>query len=134
MSGEHEVVTPAGLAPAVGFAHALVAAPGRVVYLAGQTAQDESGAVRGDGLVEQFDLAVGNLLSALRAAGGEPRHVVSLTVFVTDMAAYRETRSALGGIWRSRFGRHYPAMALVGVNALVDPAALVELQGVAVIS
>jgi enamine deaminase RidA (YjgF/YER057c/UK114 family) len=111
----------------------MVAAPGRLVYLAGQTAQDDSGVVRGDGMVEQFDRAIANLLAALRAAGGEPEQVVSLTVYVTDMDAYRRARTELGAVWRERFGRHYPAMALVGVTSLVDPAALVELQGVAVI-
>jgi enamine deaminase RidA (YjgF/YER057c/UK114 family) len=72
-------------------------------------------------------------MTAVRAAGGSAEHIVSLTVFVTDMAAYRESRSRLGEIWRAHLGTHYPAMAVVGVHELVDPAALVELQAIAVI-
>ena len=134
MSNGHEVVTPAGLAPAVGFAHAIVAAPGQLVLLAGQTAQDEHGVVRGEGMVEQFDRAIANLLTAVRDAGGKPHHVVSLTIYVTDMDAYRHATRELGETWRAHFDRHYPAMALVEVTSLVDPAALVEVQGVAVIA
>ncbi len=134
MSGSpHTVVRAPGLAPPSGYAHAVVAAPGRLVHLGGQTAQGPDGVIRGSTVVEQWDRAAANLLTALRAAGGEPDHLVAMTVYVTDIAAYRGSLPALGGVWRSRFGRRYPAMALVGVVELFDPAALVELTGVAVI-
>jgi len=132
-SAGHEIVTSAELAPPAGYAHAVVAAPGRVVYLGGQTAQDAGGTVRGHTLVAQFERAADNLLAALRAAGGAPDHLVSLTIYVTDMASYRESTRALGASWRARFGRRYPAMALIGVNALLDPEARIELVGVAVV-
>ena len=134
MNEGHEVVAPTGLAPAVGFSHAVVAAQGRLVFLAGQTAQDEAGVIRGQGMTEQFDRALANLLTVLREAGGEPEHLVSLTVYVTDMDAYRQATRELGQVWRERFGRHYPAMALVEVTSLVDPAAVVEVQGMAVVA
>jgi enamine deaminase RidA (YjgF/YER057c/UK114 family) len=129
----HEIVTAPELAPPVGFAHAVRAAPGRTVFLGGQIAMDPDGAISGATLPSQFDHAAANLLTALRAAGGEPEHLVSLQVFVTDVAAYRSALAELGSIWRGRFGRHYPAMGLFGVRELFDPAALVELMGVAVV-
>jgi enoyl-CoA hydratase/carnithine racemase len=132
MSG-HEIISSPELAPPVGFAHAVRAAPGRTVWLGGQIAADSDGAIAGATLPSQFDRAAANLLTALRAAGGEPEHIVSLQVFVTDVAAYRAALGELGVIWRARFGRHYPAMGLFGVTELFDPAALVELMGVAVV-
>lgn len=129
----HDIVTPPELAKPVGFAHAVRAAPGRTVYLGGQIAVDADNRIRAATLPSQFDVAAANLLTALRAAGGEPEHLVSLQVFVTDVAAYRAALGELGIIWRERFGRHYPAMGLFGIAELFDPAALVELMGVAVV-
>lgn len=129
----HRIVNPPELAEPVGFAHAVVAAPGRTVYLAGQTAQGPDGVIVGGSVVEQFDVAAGNLATALTAAGGAPEHLVSLTVYVTDMPAYRAALAALAPVYRRHFGRHYPAMALLGVAELVDPAALLEILGVAVV-
>jgi enamine deaminase RidA (YjgF/YER057c/UK114 family) len=129
----HRIVTAEGLAPPVGFAHAVVAAPGRTVYLGGQAAQGPDGVVTGTTVDEQFDVAAGNLVTALRAAGGEPEHLVSLQVFTTSAAAYRAALSELGATYRRHFGRHYVATALFEVAGLFDPAARVELLGIAVI-
>jgi enamine deaminase RidA (YjgF/YER057c/UK114 family) len=129
----HRVVAAPDLAPAIGYSHAVAASPGRVVYLSGQTSQDPRGSIAGDTVVEQFDVAAKNLTVALAAAGGRPEHLVSLHVFVTDLAAYRASRAPLGEVWRTHFGRHYPAMAVIGVTGLYDPAAKVELMGIAVI-
>jgi enamine deaminase RidA (YjgF/YER057c/UK114 family) len=118
------IVNPPELPDPVGFSHAVVA--GGVVYLAGQIGE-------GGSLVEQFDSAAERLLIALRAAGGQPDHLASLVVYVTDMNEYRASLSDLGSVWRRHFGRRYPAMALVGVAALVEPDAKVELMGVAVL-
>ena len=129
----NEIVTSSELAPPVGFAHAVVAGPGRTVYLGGQTAQDTTGAIVGTTIVEQFDQACGNVAAALRAAGGQPSDLVSLVIYVTDLEAYRGSLKELGRAHRRHFGRHYPAMALFGVTGLFDPAAMVELVGVAVV-
>jgi enamine deaminase RidA (YjgF/YER057c/UK114 family) len=129
----HRIVTAEGLAPPVGFAHAVVAAPGRTVYLGGQAAQGPDGVVTGTTVAEQFDVAAGNLVTALRAAGGEPEHLVSLQVFTTSAAAYRAALSELGATYRRHFGRHYVATALFEVAGLFDPNARVELLGIAVI-
>jgi enamine deaminase RidA (YjgF/YER057c/UK114 family) len=130
----NEIVISPDLAPPVGFAHAVVAGPGKTVYLGGQTAQDQSGAIVGETMVEQFDQAAGNVAAALRAAGGEPTDLVSLVIYVTDLEAYRASLKELGAAHRKHFGRHYPAMALFGVTGLFDPAAMVELVGVAVVA
>ena len=129
----HRVVNPEGLAPPVGFAHAVVAAPGRTVYLGGQAAQGPDGAIAGATLAEQFDLAAANLVAALAAAGGAPGHLVSLHVYVTDAAAYRAALAELGAAYRRHLGRHFVATALFEVAGLFDPAAKVELVGVAVV-
>ena len=130
----HRIVTAPGLAEPVGYAHAVVAAPGRTVYLGGQIAQGSDGTVRGDTVVEQFDLAAANLVAALAAAGGRPDDLVSLLVFVTDVAEYRASLSELGAVWRRHFGSRYPAVALLGVAELFEPDARVELVGTAVIA
>ncbi|TME47640.1 MAG: RidA family protein [Chloroflexi bacterium] len=129
----HRVITASELAPPVGYAHAIAAAPGRVVFLGGMTAQRQDGTITGETMVEQFELSVRNLNVALRAAGGRPDHLVSLQIFVTDVEAYRTSLRPLGHVWRSQFGRHYPAMAVIGVRELLDPAAKVELMGIAVV-
>ena len=129
----HRVVNPEGLAPPVGFAYAVVAAPGRTVYLGGQAAQGPDGAIVGATLAEQFDLAAANLVAALAAAGGAPGHLVSLHVYVTDAAAYRAALAELGAAYRRHLGRHFVATALFEVAGLFDPAAKVELVGIAVV-
>ena len=73
------------------------------------------------------------MLAVVRAAGGEPEHIGRMTVFVTDLPAYRGARAELGAVWRARMGRHYPAMALVEVRGLVEPGALVEIEATAVL-
>jgi enamine deaminase RidA (YjgF/YER057c/UK114 family) len=127
-----DLINSPDLAAPVGFSHAVRA--GDTVYLAGQTAQGPGGAIIGESVVEQFDVAAGNLVTALRAAGGEPEDLVSLQVFVTAVAEYKDSLMALGGVWRRHFGRRYPAMGLFGVTELFDPAAKVELMGVAVVA
>lgn len=129
----HEIVTAPGLAAPVGFAHAVIAAPGRTVYLGGQTAQDRDGSIVGTSMADQFDTAAGNVVAALEAAGGFPGHLVSLVIYVTDVGAYKAALPELGPLWRKHFGRHYPAVALLGVTELFDAEALIELIGTAVI-
>ena len=118
------IVNPPELPEPIGFAHAVVA--GGRVYLGGQIGE-------GATLVEQFDSAAGRLVTALRAAGGEPDQLVSLVVYTTDIDSYRSSTRELGEVWRRHFGKRYPAMALVGVSALFETAAQVELMGVAVL-
>jgi enamine deaminase RidA (YjgF/YER057c/UK114 family) len=127
-----ELINSPDLAPPVGFSHAVRA--GDTIYLAGQTAQVPDGSIVGETIIEQFERAAANLMTALRAAGGEPDDLVSLQVFVTSVDEYRDSLPGLGRVWRRHFGRRYPAMGLFGVTELFDPAAKVELMGVAVLS
>ncbi|SDI29792.1 Enamine deaminase RidA, house cleaning of reactive enamine intermediates, YjgF/YER057c/UK114 family [Actinokineospora alba] len=129
----HEIVTAPGLAAPVGFAHAVIATPGRAVYLGGQTAQDADGNIVGTAMADQFDVAAGNVVAALAAAGGSPGHLVSLVIYVTDVSAYKAALPELGPLWRKHFGRHYPAVALLGVTELFDAEAMIELIATAVI-
>ncbi|MGW3142127.1 RidA family protein [Streptomyces sp. NPDC001139] len=128
-----ERINPSELSPPAGFSHAVVATGGRIVFLAGQTALDTDGKVVGDTLPEQFERALGNLLAALAAAGGTPSDLARVTVYATDVAAYREYAGRLGRVWRDLAGRDYPAMAVVEVVRLWDEKALVELDGFAVL-
>ncbi|WP_217236120.1 RidA family protein [Streptomyces sp. AC555_RSS877] len=128
-----ERVNPPGLSPPTGFSHAVVATGTRIVFLAGQTALDTDGKVVGDTLPEQFERALTNLLAALTATGGTPADLARVTVYATDIAAYRAHAPELGSIWRELAGRDYPAMAVVEVVRLWDDQAKVELDGFAVL-
>ncbi|MFI8091901.1 RidA family protein [Streptomyces sp. NPDC086080] len=128
-----ERVNPPALSPPAGFSHAVVATGSRLVFLAGQTALDADGKVVGDTLPEQFTRALTNLLTALRAAGGTPADLARVTVYATDIAAYRLHARAIGRVWRELAGRDYPAMAVVEVVRLWDERALVELDGFALL-
>jgi enamine deaminase RidA (YjgF/YER057c/UK114 family) len=128
-----ERVNPPSLPAPSGFAHAVIATGGRPVFLAGQTALDASGSIVGATVVEQFEQALGNLLAALAEAGGQPADLASLTVYAVDLADYRAHGREIGAVWRQLAGRSYPAMAAIGVSRLWDEAALVEVQGIAVV-
>jgi enamine deaminase RidA (YjgF/YER057c/UK114 family) len=128
-----ERVNPPELSPPTGFSHAVVATGSRLVFLAGQTALDPDGKITGDTLPDQFARALGNLLTALHAAGGTPADLARVTVYTTDLATYRTHAPQLGHIWRHSAGRDYPAMAVIEVTRLWDPQALIELDGFAVL-
>ncbi|GAA1029463.1 MULTISPECIES: RidA family protein [Amycolatopsis] len=128
-----ERINPPELGKPSGFSHA-VAAQGRLVFLAGQTALNAENRIVGEGVVEQFERALGNLLTALRAAGGEPADLCSLTVYIVDMDDYKANAREIGRVWKRLVGADYPAMAGIGVNRLWDVEALVEVQGYAVVN
>jgi enamine deaminase RidA (YjgF/YER057c/UK114 family) len=127
---ELERINPETLAEPSGFTHAVVAR-GTTVHLAGQTGMDATGAIVEGGVVAQFEQALANLLTALRAAGGTPDRLASLTVYIVDMDDYRAHARDIGRVWKRLVGTDYPAMAGIGVVRLWDPEALVELQGYA---
>jgi enamine deaminase RidA (YjgF/YER057c/UK114 family) len=127
-----ELINSPHLSPPIGFSHAVRV--GDTVYLAGQTALDPEGKIVGTTMMEQFDVAAGNLMTALRATGGGPHQLVSLQIFVTSVPEYKESLVSLGRVWRKHFGKRYPAMGLFGVTELFDAEAKVELMGVAVLS
>jgi enamine deaminase RidA (YjgF/YER057c/UK114 family) len=130
----HRILNPETLAPAQGFAYAVESRGGRVLWLGGQNGHDQSGRIVSPGdLVAQFDRALANILAVVRAAGGQPEHIVKLTLYVSDLAAYRRERKALGQVYRKHLGKYYPAMMLLGVVGFYDEEALIEIDGFAVI-
>ena len=133
-----ERINPAQLARPSGFSHAVSVneggATGRMVFLAGQVGMDRDRKVASGGVVPQFEQALGNVLTALAAAGGRPEDLVSLTIYLIDVEDYQAHGKEIGAVWRRLAGTEYPAMAGVGVTRLWAPAALVEIQGIAVVS
>jgi enamine deaminase RidA (YjgF/YER057c/UK114 family) len=127
-----ERINPDALARPSGFAHAVIGT-GKIVFLAGQTAMNKQGHIVGEGVVAQFEQALRNLLTALRAAGGEPHQLASLTIFIVDVPDYRAHVREIGEVWRRLVGTDYPAMAGIGIARLWDDEALVEIQGFAII-
>ena len=130
-----EFVLPEGWEPPSGYSNGVVVPAGaRLVFVAGQIAWDADQSLVGRGdFAAQFRQALGNVIAVVEAAGGEPAHLASLTVFVKDKGAYLASLKAVGTIWRELVGRHYPAMALVEVAELLEKGALVEIQAVAAI-
>jgi enamine deaminase RidA (YjgF/YER057c/UK114 family) len=116
-----------------GYANGIVATGGETLYVAGQVGWNEQQLFAARDFVGQFAQALDNVLAVVRAAGGRPEEVVRMTVYVTDLGAYRAAAPTLGPAWRERFGRHYPVMALVGVAGLVEPSALLEIEATAVL-
>jgi enamine deaminase RidA (YjgF/YER057c/UK114 family) len=129
----HALVNPPELGPTRGFSHGVLAGGGRTLYLAGQVGNDVTGTIVAGGIAAQFDVALGRITVALAAVGGSAQDVVCMTLHTTVMAEYRAQRAAIGAAYRSHFGQHFPAMTLVGVTELVDPAAVIEVTAVAVI-
>ena len=127
-----QLLQPDGSPSPKGYANG-VAARGRLLFVAGQVGWNpETQLVETDDFVAQAAQALRNVTSVLRAGGAEPRHVVRLTWYVTDRAAYTESRPALGAAYRELFGRHFPAMSVVFVSSLLEERALVEIEATAV--
>jgi enamine deaminase RidA (YjgF/YER057c/UK114 family) len=128
------IVNPEALATPRGWNHGLLTErSGRILFVAGQTAAEKSGEIVERDFVAQFARALDNVLAVVRAAGGSPPHIGRMTIYVTDIEAYRSEPKALGEVYRARMGRHYPAMALVAVTSLVDAGALIEIEATAVL-
>jgi enamine deaminase RidA (YjgF/YER057c/UK114 family) len=125
-----EAVTVPAWPPAKGYSNGCVGT-GRALHVAGQIGWTPAGVFEADDLIGQFTQALDNVLAVLAAAGARPTDVAEMTIYVTDIAAYRAGLRQLGPIWRARMGSHFPAMALVAVTALVEPRAVVEIQAVA---
>ena len=129
-----EVINPASLGRPRGYANGLLTAPGaRLLFVAGQIGWDEAQRIVSEDFVEQFDRALRNVLAVVGAAGGAAGGVARLVVYVTDKEEYRARTAEIGEIWRARMGRHYPAMALVEVKALLDGEAKVEIEATALV-
>ena len=130
----YEAINPEELGEPRGWTNGMLApVNGRILFVAGQDAAERDGSVTEDDFVEQFSIALHKAVTVVREAGGGPEDIGRLTLFVTDVAEYRARRGEIKEVWRSHMGRHYPAMALVQVQALVDPRAKIELEATAII-
>lgn len=137
---ELEVVQPSSWPRPRGYANGMITAGKgeRILFVAGMVGwrvegDAPEGVFTSDDLAEQFGVALDNVLAVVHAAGGEPRNVARMTVYVTDLPAYRASARAIGEAWRARLGRHFPVMALVGVAGLVEPRAKVEIEATCVL-
>jgi len=128
-------IDPQGWPPPLGYANGLctLGQGERVLFVAGQIGWQPDGTFTTDDLAEQFAQALDNVLAVVRTAGGEPSSIARMTVYVTDLDAYRSSTRAIGHAWRARMGRHFPAMALLGVAGLVEKRAKVEIEATCIL-
>lgn len=123
-------VQPTHFAKPKGYANGILAR-GRTLHVAGQVGWDRDGRFASDDFVEQFARALDNVISVVEAAGGTSQDIVKMTVYVTNLNAYRAAQHPIGEAWRARLGKHFPAMALVQVAGLLEARAQVEIEAVA---
>lgn len=129
-----ELLNPPSLGEPRGWTNGVLAPAGaRVLFVAGQAGWETGAAGVAPGLVEQYARALDKILTVVTQAGGTAADVARLTVFVTDLAAYKAGRRALREVWQARFGAYYPAMSLLEVKGLVDDGAMVEIEATVVI-
>ena len=128
----HEVLQPRGWARPRGYANG-VAATGRQVFIAGQIGWDGECRFVSDAFADQVRQALGNIVAVLAEAGGGPEHLVRLTWYITSREEYFAELAAVGAAYREVIGRHFPAMSVVQVVALMEARAKVEIEATAVI-
>jgi len=133
MSAPHSVLLPDGWAPPIGYANGIMAAPGRVVFVAGQVGWDPQQRFHSEDIVPQFEQALSNVLAVLAVAGGGPEHICRMTAYCCDKPAYLAARAELGRVWRRLMGKHYPAMSMIFVSDLLDHPGKIELEATAVV-
>ena len=130
---EIDFIHPDGWKAASGYSNGvLVTGPVRTLYLAGQVAWDADQNIVGEGdFAAQFRQALANVVAIVRKAGGEPEHLVRLTIFVASKDAYIANLREIGAAYRELVGRHFPAMSLIEIAALLEPGALLEIEATA---
>jgi enamine deaminase RidA (YjgF/YER057c/UK114 family) len=128
-----QLVNPTSFPKPRGYTNGVVTGPGRILYVAGQVAFDKDARIVSPDFAIQFLHALDNVIEVVRAAGGGSEHIVKLLAFVTDLDKYRAAQKAIGEGWRARMGSYWPAMSLVKVAGLLEPGALVEIEGTAVL-
>ena len=129
---KNSVILPDGWPRPRGYSNAM-SGRGRLIALGGQIGWDKDGKFQELSFLGQWRQTLQNIVAVLEAASATPEHLIQLTVYVTDMPAYRSSLKEAGEVWRDTFGRCFPSMALVGVTELVEPEALVEISGFALI-
>lgn len=129
-----EIVNPIELGAPKGYSNGILApAGGRLLFVAGQIAWDEQQRIVSSDIVAQFGKALQNVLTVVRAAGGDATHIARLTLYVTDKREYAAEVKGIGERYRALMGKHFPVMALLEVAGLLEPGAKVEIEATAVL-
>jgi enamine deaminase RidA (YjgF/YER057c/UK114 family) len=128
-----KLINPKSLGPPSGYSNGVLADAGKLLFIAGQIASNENQKIVSNDFVEQFDKALENVIAVVKAAGGDSSNIVRLVIYVTSKNDYRERTSEVGERYRKHMGKHFPAMVLVQVAGLLDDAAKVEIEGMAVL-
>jgi enamine deaminase RidA (YjgF/YER057c/UK114 family) len=110
-----------------------IEAQGRIIFVAGQIGWTPEGAFEETTLAGQFRQTLDNTLAVLREANAGPEHIARMTWYITDKPAYLASLAEIGAAWREKMGKNYPAMAVVEVKALIEDAALIEIETTAVV-
>jgi enamine deaminase RidA (YjgF/YER057c/UK114 family) len=130
----HEIINPEALGAPRGYSNGVLTPPGgRLLFVAGQVAWDSAQQVVSEQFSRQFAQALENVVTVVRAAGGQPEHLARLTIYVTDRSEYLASVREVGAEYRRIMGKHFPAMALVEVRGLVEEGAKLEIEGTAVL-
>jgi enamine deaminase RidA (YjgF/YER057c/UK114 family) len=130
-----KLINPASLGSPRGFSNGVLTdAGGRLLFVAGQIAWDETHTIASENLVEQFDRALANVVAVITEAGGRPEQIARMIIYVTDRLEYLEHQGSIGERYRAHMGRHFPAMVLVEVKSLLEDEAKVEIEAVAVLN
>jgi enamine deaminase RidA (YjgF/YER057c/UK114 family) len=129
----HQLINPESLGAPKGYSHGVLAREGRLLFVAGMVGWDHEAQFGSDRFSSQFEQALKNVVAVVREAGGEPADVCRFTVYVTDKKLYLEDLKEIGAAYQRVMGKHYPAMALLEVSALVEDRALVEIEATAVV-
>jgi enamine deaminase RidA (YjgF/YER057c/UK114 family) len=130
---KNQLVNPPNFPKPRGYTNGIVCQPGRTLYIAGQVAFDQQARIVSPDFATQFLAALDNVIDVVRAAGGGTEHIVKLLIFVTDLDKYRDAQRTIGAGWRERMGAYWPAMSLVKVAGLLEPGAMVEIEGTAIL-
>lgn len=132
MNDKLTFVQPEGYSKPKGYSNGVITR-GPTLYVAGQVGWNAACVFEHKDIAGQFAQALDNVLAVVHAAGGKAQDIAKMTIYVTDLDAYRSSLREFGGVWRERLGKHFPAMALVGVAGLVEREALIEIEAVAVL-
>ncbi|HEX5704212.1 MAG TPA: RidA family protein [Pyrinomonadaceae bacterium] len=128
------LINPESLGAPRGYSNGVLTdAGGRVLFISGQIGWDHQQKIVSDDVVEQFDLALANVIAVVVEAGGKPDQIARLIIYVTDKNEYRDRTTEIGERYRARMGKHFPAMVLVEVKSLLEDRAKIEIEGTAVL-
>lgn len=126
-------INPESLGAPRGYSNGVLAEGGRLLFISGQIGWDQQQQIVSDDVVEQFDLALANVIRVVIEAGGRPDQIARLIIYVTDKNEYRDRMKEIGERYRGRMDKHFPAMVLVEVKSLLEDRAKIEIEGTAVL-